>query len=173
MAQSIEQIPNEIVLEAFQDSNHLDWKVVNDGVMGGLSESTLEMSEDNTGIFSGYVSLENNGGFASVRALLTESPEGINRLAVRVKGDGKKYQLRLRTNANFDGPAYVMEFVTKAGEWELHELPLNGFYAQFRGYRLYNAPELKAEDIRQIGFLVGDKQEGEFQLEIDYVKGLR
>ena len=47
-----------------------DWFVVDDGVMGGRSQGQVGLSEEGHGIFQGTVSLENNGGFASVRAVL-------------------------------------------------------------------------------------------------------
>ena len=44
-----------------------NWNIVNDDVMGGISRSSLSMNDENNLIFSGYLSLENNGGFASSR----------------------------------------------------------------------------------------------------------
>ena len=41
-----------------------NWNIVNDDVMGGISRSSLSMNDENNLIFSGYLSLENNGGFA-------------------------------------------------------------------------------------------------------------
>ena len=43
------------------------WGIVNDGVMGGISQSNIYLNEANNIIFAGNVSLENNGGFASIR----------------------------------------------------------------------------------------------------------
>ncbi len=43
------------------------WQTVNDGVMGGVSEGQFKITEKNTLEFFGTLSLENNGGFASVR----------------------------------------------------------------------------------------------------------
>ena len=56
------------VLVNFTEEEDVRWRIVNDGVMGGLSSSDLELTKDRTAIFSGFVSLDNNGGFASVRA---------------------------------------------------------------------------------------------------------
>ena len=44
-----------------------DWQTVNDGVMGGVSEGKFKITDKKTLEFFGTLSLENNGGFASVR----------------------------------------------------------------------------------------------------------
>jgi len=49
------------------------WQVVNDDVMGGVSASNFGVT-NGAAVFRGAVSLENNGGFASVRS----SPAGWN-----------------------------------------------------------------------------------------------
>jgi hypothetical protein len=41
--------------------------VVNDGVMGGLSQGTIEMTQNDSLLFKGNISLQNNGGFSSFR----------------------------------------------------------------------------------------------------------
>ncbi|MEZ8486010.1 CIA30 family protein, partial [Vibrio splendidus] len=40
------------------------------------------------------------------------------------------------------------------------------FQAVFRGRLLSDAPELKAQDIKQIGFLIADKQPSFFELDL-------
>ena len=78
------------MIENFTKSNHLNWAVINDGVMGGRSEGNMEILPGHKGRFSGNVSLENNGGFTSVRAMLTNIDLGdISALKIKVKGDGK------------------------------------------------------------------------------------
>jgi monofunctional biosynthetic peptidoglycan transglycosylase len=144
-----------------------DWMVVNDSVMGGISQSRPEITDRDTLVFLGNVSLENNGGFASIRHVAEpfglEKGEGI---FLRVKGDGKKYQLRVRTSDGFDGMAYKTDFNTEKGEWQEFRFPWNGFTATYRGRLIENAPALEAINIRQIGFLISDNQEGSFELEI-------
>ena len=44
-----------------------NWIIVNDNVMGGISNSSLSLNNENNLVFNGNVSLDNNGGFASVR----------------------------------------------------------------------------------------------------------
>ncbi len=85
----------------FEDPAEIEsWKIVNDGVMGGLSSSKVELRDDKL-IFSGEVSLENNGGFASTRRVGFKSPENTNKIRVRIKADGKIYKFRLRTRRSW------------------------------------------------------------------------
>jgi hypothetical protein len=139
--------------------------------MGGLSQSHLELSQGDNGLFTGIVSLENNGGFASVRASIPVLDLSEFRgVRVRVKGDGRRYQLRFRSEASLDGVAYRAEFDTVADEWSEIDLPFDGFQASFRGVTPRGAGPLDTSAIRQVGFLIGDKREGPFRLEIAWVK---
>jgi NADH dehydrogenase [ubiquinone] 1 alpha subcomplex assembly factor 1 len=144
-----------------------DWMVVNDSVMGGISQSRPEITNRDTLVFTGNVSLENNGGFASIRHVAEPFDLGRGEgVLLRVKGDGKKYQLRVRTSDGFDGMAYKTDFQTVKGEWQEFRFPWNVFTATYRGRLIENAPALEAINIRQIGFLISDKQAGSFVLEI-------
>ena len=149
-----------------------DWWVVNDDVMGGVSRSRIVHSGEGTAIFAGVVSLENFGGFASTRTRsshykLNRAHEGF---LVRVRGDGKTYQLRARTDGRLDGVSYRYRFATQPGRWITVEAPFRDFQPTFRGRRLRNVPPISPERIRQIGFMISDKQVGEFRLEIDWVR---
>ena len=139
--------------------------------MGGISTSKFFINSDGTATFSGNVSPENNGGFASVRTKLEGRVNEIfESVTFRVKGDGKKYNLRFRTNSNFDGIAYQSKFLTQSDEWITIKIPFDSFQPTFRGRLIQNQPKLKSEDIMQIGFLIADKQFGEFKIDIDWIK---
>ena len=98
-------------------ANMDDWLIVNDGVMGDLSKSSFILNDSNTAVFSGNVSLENNGGFTSTRTkTLRFQLDGFKGVLVRVKGDGKKYQFRIRTDDRFDGVSYRYHFETDADQ---------------------------------------------------------
>lgn len=148
------------------------WQVVNDGVMGGLSQSRMRTTDDHTGVFEGELSLENNGGFASVRALL--GPTDLSRftgVALRVRGDGRTYQLRFRLSNGFDGVAYRASFETTT-DWTTATIPFTSFVPTFRGRTLTDQPPLDPARIHQLTFMVADKTPGEFRLEIDWVKAV-
>ena len=147
-----------------------DWSPVNDTVMGGVSSSAIVQASESVALFSGTVSLENNGGFASVRSrpqLLDLS--GYQGIQVRVRGDGKRYQFRIRTDNRYDGPTYRTSFETTRGEWTVHKLLFSDFVPTFRGRILKNHPPLDPTGIQSFGFLIADKQKGPFALEIDWI----
>ena len=76
-----------------------NWNIVNDDVMGGVSKSYLSLNDENNLIFSGNVSLDNNGGFASSRiSLSSQSLNGIKSFKIKFRGDGNIYKFRLRQN---------------------------------------------------------------------------
>jgi monofunctional biosynthetic peptidoglycan transglycosylase len=161
----------EILLEDFKPENRLEWQIINDGVMGGLSEGLFRINPDHTADFQGNVSLENNGGFASVRALLKEASSGnFKKIVVRIKGDGKIYSFRIRSDRNFDGVAYACNFRTIEDEWTEYEYTPTDFTPTFRGRILSNVVPLKETQINQIGFLIAEKQSGHFELKIDWIK---
>lgn len=147
------------------------WEIITDEVMGGISQSQILIISKKTAIFSGELSLENYGGFASVRTQPQDYQlDGYAGLSLRVKGDGKKYRLRLRTDDEFEGVAYQASFTTQSEKWIIVHLPFNEFIPVFRGRVVSEAPKLEAGHIRRIGFMIADKQAGPFTLEIDWVK---
>jgi NADH dehydrogenase [ubiquinone] 1 alpha subcomplex assembly factor 1 len=151
-----------------------DWLVVNDGVMGGLSKSRFILSDSNTAVFSGNVSLENNGGFASTRTKAMQFHlDGFTGILVRVKGDGKRYQFRIRTDDRFDGVSYRYHFEAGTGQWQSIAIPFNECVPVFRGRILSDVEPVSQEDIQQVGFLISDKQSGDFHLEIQWIKAYR
>ena len=155
----------------FSDNQELKyWYRVNDTVMGGVSQSNLRV-HDKIAYFEGILSLDNNGGFASVRRvgpLVLES--GDNPISLEVNGDGRQYQLRLRTDKGFDGMAYVATFSSESDVWQTLAFTEKDFVAQFRGRKVNRAPALLFTDVRQIGFMLADKQPGSFQLAIGGIR---
>ena len=147
------------------------WYTVNDDVMGGISKSNVRLNEDGTATFWGQVSLENNGGFASIRAVVENSFENdFKGVMMRVKGDGNIYSVRFRTNKSFDGYAYQARFETDIDKWIEVKLPFDEFFPTFRGNTLGNKPALESKDISQIGIMIADKQSGNFQINLDWIK---
>ncbi len=148
-----------------------EWRIMNDGVMGGISNSSLTLTDTGHGQFSGHVSLENNGGFASIQlnkiVELTQYPAAEKKFIVlRVKGDGKAYEFRLKGEIS-KSESYVHQFTT-TGEWENIKLPISEFYPQFRGRKL-NIPNFNFKNIEQVSFLIANKQEEDFKLLIDWI----
>lgn len=146
------------------------WKSVNDGVMGGISSGRMVQHRKNLQ-FTGYLSLENNGGFSSVRRLVMRDLGGTNKVRLEIRGDGREYQFRIRQNGGFDGVAWRAIFTTKA-DWQTIEIPLDQFVPVFRGRTVAGAGPVVPPEIRQIGFLLADKKAGPFKLEIRQVEFL-
>ncbi|MGF1586455.1 MAG: CIA30 family protein [Bacteroidales bacterium] len=166
---------DEVMLFDFGTIKNMDdWLIVNDGVMGGLSASRFILSNNNTAVFSGNVSLENNGGFASTRTKAMQFQlDGFKGILIRVKGDGKKYQFRIRTDDRFDGIAYRHHFETDIDQWQTISVPFNECEPVFRGRVLRDAEPVSPKEIQQMGFLISDKQTGEFQFEVQWIKSFR
>ncbi len=156
----------------FTTSPTMQWSSVDDVVMGGVSDSLMKIDESGIGVFSGHLSLENNGGFASVRAVVPENDySGCDGVLMRIKGDGSTYSFRIRNDLMFDGIVYRHDFATEAGKWIDVRMPFDGFEAVFRGRSVPDAPPLDPSRIFQIGFLISQKQEGEFRLEVEWIEG--
>jgi NADH dehydrogenase [ubiquinone] 1 alpha subcomplex assembly factor 1 len=153
---------------AFVEGENL-WREIGDPIMGGLSYGDMTIA-DGVGIFSGVVSLDRGGGFASVR-----SAEGHydlsdhSGLVLRVQGDGKRYGLRLRTSAAFDGINYQADFQPTADTWQDVELPFTSFQPVFRGKQVAGIPSLDPSAIRSFGLIIASRQAGPFRLEIESV----
>ena len=151
-----------------------EWGAVNDVVMGGVSSSSIRASGEGTAVFSGEVSLENNGGFASVRSRPRDwELVGTRGLALRVRGDGQRYKLGVRTDDAFDGVTWQATFETVAGEWTTVRVAYEEMEARWHGRYVPNAGALRPEAIRTLGLLISDKQEGPFRLEVAWIGGWR
>jgi hypothetical protein len=138
-----------------------DCWIVNDGVMGGVSQSALR--QDAQGMyFEGLVSLENNGGFASMRSSAQFSP-GTQVLELLAKGDGKQYKLVLRTTLA-PRVTYVADFVA-GPTWQTYPFNLNQFKPTFRGQAV-NALALSFADVIEFGILISNNQAGRFAIQL-------
>jgi monofunctional biosynthetic peptidoglycan transglycosylase len=145
------------------------WRNIDDVVMGGVSRSRMSV-DGGIAVFEGVVSLENNGGFASVRSRPSgHDLSGYDGILVRLRGDGKVYALRLRTTATFDGVSYQATIETKKDTSMEVRLPFSGFRPVFRGRRVPDSPELDPARVKSFGFLIAGKQTGPFRLEVESI----
>ena len=140
------------------------WQVVDDDVMGGNSNGSLFLSKDGNGIFKGNVSIENNGGFSSIRLNNQRLKlSGEKNIILDVKGDGAEYQFRIKRSMS-DRHSFIYNFKT-SGEWETISIPLNKMTASFRGYDI-GIPNFNENQIDQLGFLRSSKINTSYKLEI-------
>jgi NADH dehydrogenase [ubiquinone] 1 alpha subcomplex assembly factor 1 len=156
------------VLFDFADPNATDaWQAIDDRVMGGISRSRLRSSASGHAVFEGEVSLERNGGFASVRSSPGERGlPGAETCSIEVRGDPKQFKLSLLTDDGFDSLNYQAKFTPAGSTWQRLHLPLIEFRATFRGREVLEAPPLDAARIRQVGLMIASRQAGPFSLDI-------
>lgn len=151
-----------------QKSNIQEWTVVDDVVMGGNSTGTFGLDKDSFGAFEGKISLENSGGFSSVRYRFSKiQVKEYSKIRVRLKGDGKEYQLRIKSHQE-DSHSYIAHFTT-SGRWEEIEIPLKQMYPSFRGRKL-NLPNFFSDHIEEVAFLIGNKTKENFKFLIDRIE---
>ena len=161
----------------FSDSEQVDaWTIVDDGVMGGISQGNWYQEEDYV-VFEGNISLENNGGFSSVRVGFRPADlSAYDGIALKVRGDGQTYAFGLRDmNNRYD---YRLSFETTSSEelldenndtdevWETIYIPFDELVANFFGQQVPSAAPFDASRARGMTLIISDKQEGEFRLEI-------
>jgi len=161
--------PSAMLLFDFDSKTNIQqWTVVNDGVMGGLSKGTIKINENGHALFSGNVLLENNGGFSSIRHRFAKKElSPFQKIVLRVKGDGKTYQFRVKTNST-DYYSYTYSFKT-SGKWETIEIPFSEMVPSFRGRRV-NLPNYPGEVAEEIALLIGNDKQEVFALEIDKIE---
>ena len=156
----------------FSDSAEIDrWRVVLDGVMGGLSTGNIRQGEG-TLLFTGETSLRNNGGFSSIRARLPAgSLAGYDALRIRVKGDGRSWILGANSGSGGRGDSYWSRFDTRDGEWQTVTVPITDMVRQYFGTP--SPGQLRPSGVGGVEFYMYDKQAGPFRLEVAEIEAVR
>lgn len=158
---------SDMIFDFEKESNISRWKVEDDVVMGGRSQGYFDLSKEGYGMFYGNVSLENNGGFSSVHYVTDQMDcSDFSQFVIRLKGDGKKYQFRVKAERS-DRHSYVYEFET-SGDWETVAIPFDKMYASWRG-RTLDLPNFQGQQAYDFAFLIGNKKPQEFKLLIDRI----
>ena len=148
-----------------------EWQTINDGVMGGVSEGKFKITDKKTLEFYGTLSLENDGGFASVRTKAKKlGLEKGDAILVRVRGDGREYSMNLHIPRRLVAFSYRATVQTKKDEWIEVMLPLDKFVATSFGRVVKDAEPVDPQEINGLGFLLGDKKAGPFKLEVEWIK---
>jgi len=161
-------INSQLIFDFNHNANITDWKIVDDVVMGGRSNGQFKLDSDGNGVFSGDVSVENNGGFSSVRYQFEKiNTTKESKVIIRLKGDGKEYQFRIKNNRN-TYYSYITNFKT-SGDWENIIINLKDLYPSFRGQTM-NIPNFAGNSIEEIVFLIGNKKNESFTLVLDKIE---
>ena len=157
---------NVRILDSENNNKNLKWSTVNDTVMGGRSSSIWEAGTFSPSVFKGYLSLENNGGFASVRHNVRNKDfVDVSGIYLKYNGDGRTYQFRIRSKSA-SWADYYHEFETQKDKELTIFLPFRNFKASWRGLNLRMLPALKSRDVMEVGLFLSDKKQGKFKLEI-------
>lgn len=157
-----------VIFDFNTKSNIENWKIVDDVVMGGQSSGSFALNTDGHGVFQGIISLENNGGFSSVRYSFKKiDVKEYTKVILKIRGDGKDYQFRIKSNSS-DYYSYITSFST-SGEWEEIEIYLKNLYPSFRGRKL-DQPNFSGDYIEELTFLIGNKKQEKFKLLIDKIE---
>lgn len=164
----ISAMNTHIIFDFSKNSNIEGWRIVDDVVMGGRSSGSFTLSPEGFGLFEGQISLENNGGFSSVRYQFKKLKVNESSIImIRLKGDGKNYQFRVKDDTG-RYYSYIFPFKT-SGEWQEIEIPLKNMYPSFRGRKL-DLPNFSHDYIEEIVFLIGNKTPEKFKLQIDKIE---
>jgi hypothetical protein len=145
-----------------------NWMIINDVVMGGQSTSSFMLNNQGHGVFRGDISLESNGGFSTLMYRFdSQDISPYSTVAIRLKGDGLRYQFRIKAN-KYDRETYVYPFQT-SGDWEWIEIPLNELYPSWRGRRVSMSSASPVQSMEEISILISNRKSEEFQLELDQI----
>ncbi len=167
-ASSGECLPANPALFQFSQENGLQgWVIQDDGVMGGLSKGRVSINEGGNAVFTGDISLENNGGFSSMQVGFDPvDVSAFRAIYLGLKGDGKRYQIRVETEPGVRF-GYAYDFET-SGNWEVIRVPFRDMYAIRHGDRL-DKPNYPGQQLAHIQILAGNKTEESFELELDKI----
>ncbi|MCX6529239.1 MAG: CIA30 family protein [Actinobacteria bacterium] len=166
------QQAQSMVLSDFADQSDVsDWFNQNDTVMGGVSDSATTWVDGHL-VFSGNLSLDNNGGFTSTFGPINDQLPtlmlGAEAIVVTARGDGKTYLMQIR---NYDNTRYIQRFTTVADVEQDYVLPLADFESvDWRLSVIPNAAPIDTTTIAQLGFYLLDKQVGPFELAISMIR---
>jgi hypothetical protein len=156
-----------IIYDFKKDSSTRDWRIIDDGVMGGVSQGRFSINSEGNGVFEGTISLENNGGFSSVRYGFDKiKVNSKSVVSIRLKGDGKNYQFRIKDKFN-NYYSYITTFKT-TGEWQTIDIKLSDLYPSFRGRKL-DLPNFNSNSFEEIVFLIANKKNETFKLTLDKI----
>ncbi|MFK7799947.1 MAG: CIA30 family protein [Aureispira sp.] len=147
-----------------------NWQIVNDTVMGGRSQSQVQYT-NNSVIFTGTVSLENNGGFASFR-----SPYGqwdlttYKTLTIRYRSTGFDMAWTMKDQPPYYMPSFKGKLPNSKGKWSTVSFDLRALDAYRLGKPLgYQLSNKELKNIIRMGFISDEKRAGDFELEIDNI----
>ncbi|SDX26168.1 Complex I intermediate-associated protein 30 (CIA30) [Lutibacter oricola] len=157
-----------LLFDFSKHSNIENWTTVNDVVMGGMSQSNFRYNSNGKGVFAGKVSLENNGGFSLLRGRIDVVEINTYKfIKLYLKGDNKKYQFRVKSSIT-DNFAFKTTFLTSNRD-EIIKISIKDLVPYYRGRKVLEPVSLNNR-IEEIGFLIANKENEEFELQISKIE---
>jgi hypothetical protein len=178
---------NDVIFDFQHPSSDVkeNWGALDDVVMGGVSQSGVRLVE-NSALFSGEVSTDNSGGFASIRTRNFEPPFDLSDyegLEIRLRGDGKRYKFMLRSETKWDGVAYCYSFDTLKDTWTTVRIPFAQLIPVFRAKTLQDAAPLDRHQVSSFQIMLSKFEydgglnpsfsPGHFELQVESIKAYK
>merc|ERR1712193_157794 len=157
--------------ENFVTSGNVEWELLMDSVMGGISEADVENMDDGNLKWSGQLSLENNGGFAQFYGYIGRKLTGFDgvRMSLRTTDPSRDfyatYARDMRNGLMFQHPMKL------TGEFKSYEMEFNDYEFQFMGWTANWVPRPNGMNIRNVGMLIMDKNTDPFEVHIENIEG--
>jgi len=164
-------VPDPMVLFDFETTDEAVWRVVNDGVMGGLSQGFVDI-EDGTLRFTGEL-VTRGGGFTSVRIDRRVDLSDYDGLELRVRGGGRTFEVEVDdgTRRGWRSVSRRASFETDA-EWAMVRVPFDTLKTTVFGEPV-SAPPVDLTNVQSFGLYILDGIDGPFELEVDTIQAYR
>ncbi|XP_042307964.1 complex I intermediate-associated protein 30, mitochondrial [Sceloporus undulatus] len=180
----------KVVWEFRTEEDLKKWVISSDAEIGGKSEICLKLGKNNQSAvlygtlnttvprdgetrYSGYCSMRSKPRLVAFDRKSPYDWSTFNTLHLRVRGDGRPWMINIYTDPYFShqkDDLYSYFMFTRGGPyWEEIKIPFSKFFFSSRGRIQDSQHELWLDKISTLGLTVGDKVDGPFQLEIDYI----
>ncbi|CAH2327682.1 Hypothetical predicted protein [Pelobates cultripes] len=166
------------------------WSVTSDMEIGGKSRTYIKLGKNNQTAFfygtlnsevprdgetrySGYCALRSKPLMGAFYRKLCYDWSNFNTLHLRVRGDGRPWMVNVIHDTYFTNQKddlYSYFLYTRGGPyWEDVKIPFSKFFLSSRGRIQDEQYPLLLDKISALGLTLGDKADGPFQLEIDFI----
>lgn len=180
---------NRVVWEFRGPESLQDWTLSSDREIGGQSEVYLKLGRNDTLFlygtlcstpprdgetrYSGYCTVRSKQQLGSFDRKKHFDWTTFNTLHLRIRGDGRPWMIHITTETYFShqkDDMYCYFLYTRGGPyWQDVKIPFSKFFLASRGRIQDQQYVMWLDKVNTIGFTLGDKADGPFQLEIDFI----
>ncbi|ESN97555.1 hypothetical protein HELRODRAFT_177986 [Helobdella robusta] len=161
------------------DSDHNEGKSTADFIINKNKKAffygNLDVETPKDGITknSGYCNISSPHNMLSFGRVKPYDWSAYTHLLMKVRGDGRTYNLVLNMNRYWDvqwNDAYFFLLYTRGGPyWQLSKIPLSKFFLSSKGRVQDKQEAIQKGDILRFGITIADSYPGPFGLEIDFI----